>query len=264
MDQYRVQIPDIYEGELKEPTAEHYYSYWQVHQLHYTQKFPDLYKNRWTFHYVLEKTTLELRPNAPNPEHLADFKGMNRYFDALSYWITVYSRARARTFATVGETDGVRRLSDSEAEDYRIKLKAYASESLVRSNLIDSDLLRFLRTLIDMYEGYRRDERYKLADELKADIWHLSNLIELKTDANQDQIEADLGYFDGRTFKHLNEAAKERDYALDLMKSMADGRSRDGQDVTPIGRSLNPRSLSLLTTVNRRDLGSSARPLAGW
>ena len=42
---YRVTIQDRWGNDIRRPTVEHYYSYWQAHQLCWTQQFPDLYKN---------------------------------------------------------------------------------------------------------------------------------------------------------------------------------------------------------------------------
>ena len=221
-EEFRIQIPGIYDGELSESTAEHYYSYWQVHQLHYIQKFPELYRYRRLFEYLPDDVESTLGLRSPNVEYFVDFKGMHRYFDALSYWMTVYARERGRTFATVDEENGFRQLSDAQANVYRAKLEAHADTVLANFNLCSNDLYGFLRQLISLYDAYTEDERHTLAEELKSDIWHLSNLIELKTRANREQVGAALNYYQGRTFRHLNEVSKERDYAVSVMKRVAD------------------------------------------
>ena len=228
-DEYRVQIPDVYGGELSQSTVEHYYSYWQVHQLHLIQKFPDLYKNRRLFEYVTQQLSVTLTPNAPYPEVLAEFKGMYRIFDALSYWQIVSSRIQGRTFATVDEVYGVRRLDATQTNDFRTELVARADTVLAHFNLCSDDLYRVLPQLIRLHRNYVKDERYRLAEELKLDILLLSNLIELKIGVDQEQVEAKLNYFDGRTFRHLDEVRKERDYAVMIMKRAAEKCAKDLQ-----------------------------------
>ena len=149
---------------------------------------------------------------------------MYRIFDALSYWITVYSRERGRTFANVHEEYGIRRLSDSEVDGFRARLRQIAHDVLTCFSLSCNDLYEFLRRLIGLYEGYRKDERYTLSSEIKSDILHLSNLIELSTGVSREQVEDALShysYYDARTFRHLDEVNKERDYAVSVMKRVA-------------------------------------------
>lgn len=228
-NEYRIQIPNIFDGELRETTTEHYYSYWQVYQLYYIQKFPDLYENRRLLEYVNDHTDLSLHPRSPSVEYLADFKGMHQYFDALSFWMTAYLRERGRTFAAVNEVNGFRRLSDSQTDHFRARLKTLADNVLSRFNSCGDDLYGFLRRLIVLYDAYLRDERYKLAEDLKSDIGHLSNLIELKAGVSREQIEDDLNYYDARTFRHLDEVNKEHDYAANVMKNVASKTTLDLQ-----------------------------------
>ena len=51
---YRVRVDDGHGNEFTRPTAVHYYSYWQVHQLHFLQKYPDLFKNIWLIEHLRE------------------------------------------------------------------------------------------------------------------------------------------------------------------------------------------------------------------
>ena len=228
-DEYSVQIPDVYGGELSQSTAEHFYSYWQVHQLYYIQKFPDLYKNRWLYEYVTQQLSVTLTPNSPHPGVLADFKEMYRIFDALSYWLIVSSRIQGRTLATVDAVYGVRRLDTTQTNDFRMELAAHADIVLAHFNLCSDDLYRFLPQLIRLHDNYVKDERHRLAGELKSDILLLSNLIELKTGVDREQVGAALSYQQCRTFRHLDEVNKERDYAVLVMKRAANRCDADLQ-----------------------------------
>ena len=239
-NEYRVQIPDIYNGELRETTAEHYYSYWQVHQL-----------------YCIQNS------RSPNAKYLADFKGMHRYFDALSFWMTIYLRERGRTFAVVNEVNGFRRLSDSQSEDFQTRLKALAGTVLSRFNFCSNDLYGFLRRLIELYEAYLQDERYKLAEDLKSDIGYLSDLIELTTGANRKQIEGELNHYDARTFRHLDEVNKERDYAVSVMKRVASKCASDLQKYDPNWSFSESEINDLLDYCEQEGLGLLRTALSG-
>ena len=222
---YRVAVADGHGNEFMRRTAEHYYSYWQVHQLHFIQKYPDLFKNTWFIDHLREDAPMKgLLPRSPTKERLSGFEGMGRYFDALSFWVTVYSEEHNRTFAGITEENRVRVLDDTQADDYRKRLSQLAKSIRQRFQLTAEDLYVFLRQVIRLYQDYERDEHYKLAEALKQDIFSLEGLIELTTGETRDQIGDQLGktnYFDNQTFRHLNPATKERDYAADILKNVA-------------------------------------------
>ena len=222
---YRVTIGDGHGNEFMRPTVVHYYSYWQVYQLHFIQRYPDLFKNTWFIDHLREDTPMKnLFPRSPTIERLSSFEGMGRYFDALSFWVTVHTNERNRTFAGITEENRVRRLDDTQAEAYRKGLSQLAESVRQRFQLTADDLYVFLRQLIGLYQEYERDEHYKLAEVLKRDIFSLEDLIKLTTGETRDQIADELGktnFFDKQTFRHLNPATKERDYATGLLKNIA-------------------------------------------
>lgn len=229
-DKYRVQIPDVYDGELSECTAVHYYSYWQVHQLHHIRKFPEFYRNRRLLEHLPNDARKMFGPHPRIAERLTNFEGMHRYFDALSFWMTVYSRIRGRTFATVDEVHGVRKLDPTQANDYQRELETRADSVLTRFNLCSGDLYTFLRQLIRMYDSYVEDERYKLAEDLKSDISHVSSVIGLITGDDIEQVISTLNHQQGRTLRHMDEANKERDYAVSVIKRAAQRCAGDLQE----------------------------------
>ena len=120
--------------------------------------------------------------------------------------------------------DGVRRLDDAQATAYRTKLTHWAGQIKERFQLTPEDLYSFLHKLIELMEGYERKERYKLAEALKNDIFAWENLIILTTGETREDVAEELGranIYDKRTFRHLDIRSKERDYALDLLKSVS-------------------------------------------
>ena len=224
--EYRVEVPDGSGNILKRTTADHYYSYWQVHQLYLIQQYtPDLYRNARLIERIpLEDSLRKHLPSAPKEEFLVDFGGKRRSFNALSFWITVYGRERARAFAGVAEVDGVRKLDAAQAAAHRTKLADWAGQVNKRFQLTPADLYGFLRQLIELLEGYERKERYKLAEALKKDIFAWESLIMLTTGKTREDVADELGrtnIHDERTFRHLDIRSKEHDYALDLLKSVS-------------------------------------------
>ena len=223
--EYRVEVPGGHGNNIKRTTAEHYYSYWQVHQVSLIQQYPDLYNNAHLIELIPQEDSLrKFLPRAPNRESLVSFEGKRRGFDALSFWITLYGRERVRTFASVAEVDGVRRLDHAQATALGTRLALRAGQVNERFQLTPVDLYRFLRELIELMEGYERKERYKLAEALKNDIFAWENLITLSTGETREDVADELGranIHDKRTFRHLDITSKERDYALDLLKSVS-------------------------------------------
>ena len=217
--EYAVPVPD--DDYLKLPTATHYYSYWQVHQLYLAQQHPHLHRYAALVDRLPQDDPARTSwLNFPSKESLREFHGMRARFDALSFWITLYGRERARTFAGVPEANGALQIDADAADAHKKRLARLASTTMDRFGMADSDLYRFMHQLIHLYEDYQRNERYKLARKLRFDILHCGRLLELSGDQEWEQVAERLGelnQFDKRTFRHLLAAAKERDYAVDLL-----------------------------------------------
>ena len=223
--EYRVEVPDGRGNSIMRTTAEHFYNYWQVHQLYLIQQYPDLYKNAGLIERIPQEDSLRrFLPRAPNKKHLVDFAGLRGCFEALSFWIALYDREHENAFTGVAEVDGVRSLDDAQATGYRTKLAHRAAQVKKRFQLTPGDLYDFLHKLIDLLEGYEHKERYKLADALKNDIFAWENLITLATGKTREDVAEELGKankYDKRTFRHLDIRSREHDYALDLLNSVS-------------------------------------------
>ena len=188
--------------EIDLPTADHYYGYWQVYQLYFIRKFSGFYQGP--------------QPIDPLPKWLPEFDGKRHCYDALSFWITAYYQERERTFANVAEKNGIRKLDDGESSVYRERQRKLAEMVTERFGLSTQDLYKFVRELVELYEGYEQDERYKLAEALKQDIFDCEILLNLLTDENREQVAGHLGPHQ-QTFRYLSIATKERDYALMIL-----------------------------------------------
>ena len=151
-DEYWVKVAELQGYEIKESRAEHFYSYWQVHQLYWIQQYPDLYRNAGLFELIPEDKRPFGRPSAPNADRLSGFDGMGRHFDAMSFWITVYRRERNRTFASADVVGRTRRLDESDAVRHRQRMEEQSRMVADSFGLSRENLYEFLRRLIDRYE----------------------------------------------------------------------------------------------------------------
>lgn len=219
---YTVLVPTGGGKELRQSTVDHYYAYWQVHQLYHIQQYPDLYMNRPLLDQISEQTRQRmLLPRAPDAEELCEFNGQARLFDALSFWITVHSRERQRTFALVPEINGVRRLEEPQLRAYETRILADAKLVRDRFGLTSDNLYAFLNQLISLHDNYRQRERYKLSDELRNDILSLTQLIGIMTGAEWDRIADELGtrytMWTKQSLRRLDVATRERGEARDVL-----------------------------------------------
>ena len=220
-DSYRVAVPFWNGGSVYRSTAEHFYSYWQVHQLYLIQKYPDLCKN----YFLISLISDEMKEKYALPRHqnmstLADFNGMAHYFHALSFWTTAYRRERNRAFANTDEMDGLRKLDDNESKLHLTRLSWIARRVQCGFAISRRSYYQFLRNLIGLYQEYRRAERYKLAEEVRKDIFTLEDLIELNIGHSREKISEELGrysYWDKQDFRHLDTLTKELDDARRVM-----------------------------------------------
>lgn len=223
--EYRVTVHDKQGDVLKRPGADHYYSYWQVHQLYRIQQFPDLYKNTWLIQRIPDDDPKKkFLPSAISKELLVSFEGLRHSFDALTFWTTGYDRESKRTFATIPEKNGVRYLSKVEAANHRNRLADFAARVTKQFQLTPNDMYYFLRKLINLFEQYKSNERYRLAEELRKDIFQWEGLLTLTLGMNRDEIAEQLGKVsrsDKQAFRWLDRSTKERDYALDLLVDVA-------------------------------------------
>jgi hypothetical protein len=221
-DSYTVLVPYRDGQQHAGSTADHRYSYWQVHQLHFIQRYPDLYKNKALLEQIPDEVKRRnFRPQAPRPDIMHEFRGLARCFDALSFWIVVYNREHERTFALVAEKHQVKRLDATQLQAYRQRLAADGKLVQGRYGIAVDDLYRFLRQLVDLYHDYRVDEHYKLSHELRNDVIHQAQLIEVLTGLDWEAIAEELGrrgtFWTKQEFRHMDVLVREHDEARELL-----------------------------------------------
>jgi len=219
---FTVLVPINNGKEIRRSTADHYYGYWQAHQLYYMQQYPDLYENRPLLDQISEQVRQRMfLPRNPKVEVLRDFNGCAHLFDSLSFWITVFSRERQRTFALIPEINQVRRLDEPQLLTYRGRLLADAKLVQNRFGLTIDNLYVFLKQLIELNDTYRRQERYKLADALKNDILSLIQFIGILAGVESDDVADELGKrytkWTKQSLLELDVATKEREEARNVL-----------------------------------------------
>jgi len=225
-DSYTISVSYGEGQKTSKSIAEHRYSYWQVHQLYFIQQYPDLYKNKSLLDHIPDEIKQRIwRPYSPSQDRLREFNGLAPMFDLLSFWITVYERERKRTFALIPEEHQVKHLDSAQLQTYQDKLKADAKlvETRYRTNV--DNLFQFLYQLLELYSDYRRNERFKLAEELRNDIIFLAHLIQVLTNSDWEGIAEELGkrctVWTKQEFRHLDILIKERDDARELLTHFA-------------------------------------------
>ena len=237
-EEYVVSIPYGDGQNYSESSATHYYSYWQVHQLALIKQFPEYYKIKWLIDLIpceerRKRGYLENR----NMEPFVEFRRKRTLFDSLSFWLTMYIRERERTFAEIPVTFGFKRLDATQAAEYRKRLAKHAKMVTARFNLDVSGLYAFLNQLLELLSDYSRRERYKLADELKKDIFEVAHLIYCSEGHDQATIEQQLASHSahGRDFRHLFRNLKERDYAVDIIQYVIEHPDHQGTVTASLG-----------------------------
>jgi hypothetical protein len=210
----------VYEVE----TAVHYYHYWQVYQVYAIQKkYPIFAKHPEVFKYLKDDAKDEMNYLWPGvSDAVLTLNGKSLYFDALSFYIEMYTAEEARTSAPIG---GVKRLNDEQLKRYQSRLKGHAKTVLQRYErygLTTSHLYQFLVDILDLRGEYQRDEHAKLADELEKDIVFLTRFIAGITDQSFDQITEEVGkrgtFWTKQEFRHLDRAVQVLDYARDTFE----------------------------------------------
>ncbi len=262
--EYSVTMDDGYGNDFDLPTVKHYYSCWQVHQLYYIQRFPDLYRNAGLIEFIPDDHLLKrFRPWRPTAERLADFEGKRDCFNALSFWATVFRRERDRTFAGVPVSGTVRHLDAVQGAEHRSRLVGWANTTVERFGLTAEDLYRFLRELVELHEGYEDVERYKLAEALTQDIFACEHLLALSIGEDREQISDRLGY-QKQSFRHLSPVTKERDYALDHLNIVVQRCSRTLRELGCSDWSFTMEDAAvLLDYCQRQGLGLVATAFSG-
>jgi len=168
-DNFYIQVK-IDNNTFKEPSATHYYHYWQIYELFEARKlFRKMYKDN---NYLVQFREF----NHSNSEDL------NHLFDALSFFQTnfIYYQKEFLRERTPND-DGIIILDKPEQKRFSNCIKLFALETINRFKLSDEQLFLFLRKIMELYSCYENSERTKLSHTLKKDIWNLTEFIQYVT-----------------------------------------------------------------------------------
>ena len=220
--EYEITIPYRDGHQIKKSVADHYYGYWQVHQLRYIQEDSNPYGKSFFWSYTTSEIKQRVfRPRMPDYQVLRHFDGMSHTFDALSFWITVYHREHERTFAFVPATHQVKHLDESQTQAHQKRLITYAESVQKRYNLTVDQLFHFLYQLLELSREYQDNEYYKLSEEIRSDCFYHAQFIGLVTDLDWEAIVNEMTRRHGpritSTFRRLDVVVKERDEAREVL-----------------------------------------------
>jgi len=205
------------------PTAEHYYHYWQVHQVYQIQhKYPVFAKHSWLIEHLSKTVQDKISWYKPNSEDsVATLSGYFGCFDALSFYIHLANNQRKKTFASIPLRHGVKRLNDQQLAAYESELARHAKFICSRYTINRDRLYQFLVFLLELQREYQDGERIKLANTLEGDIVFLAQLIRGVTGQEYLEIEQALGKISSlwtqRQFRHLDRSLLVQDGVHDVL-----------------------------------------------
>ena len=224
--EYRVKVKPESENGLFRKTAEHYYHYFQAHQVYAIQKrYPVYAKHNWLIENVNENLSDRAKYLVPlkgNPS--ISLEGHTNSFDALSFYITLYDNEQDRTFENIPEQDGVKTLDNQQFAHYTSNLKAHAKFVFDKYELSEDKLYEFLFYLLKLHSEYKRSDNLKLANELSTDIQYLTSFVQNVVDLSMYEIEKEIDQRSNsywtREFRHIDKAIKVYDYAKDTFERL--------------------------------------------
>lgn len=222
--EYALEIEDRTRFEHVIDTAKHYYHYWQVYPLYAFQKrFPVFARHPHIIAKLKEVGDDAVDLLVPQQTDALELFGpMAIWFDALSYYIEMYTAEETRTF------QNVRALDSGQLADYRERLASHAKLVLNRFQLNIEDAYGFLSFLLNLRDELRHDERTKLADMLENDLLFATRLTMGVNDKSFEAIEQELTnrgapFWLVRDFRHLDKAIEIYDYAQETFLRLKEG-----------------------------------------
>jgi hypothetical protein len=149
-----------------------------------------------------------LKPNQGDP--VGTLFGHSRCFDALSFYICLARRQLQKTFASIPQTYGVKKLNDQQLAAHESELARHARFVCRKYEIDRGTLYKFLVFLLRLQSKYQDEERTKLANELESDIMFLAEFIWGVTGQTSAEVEECLGKCDTiwtqRQFRHLDKS----------------------------------------------------------
>ncbi len=208
------------EGEFKDWRAywregfgvEHYYHYWQVHQVYAIHRYYPVYANdAWLLDNLKDEAkerAIRLIP-LPNDPRI-NLKGNIHFFDALSFFVQLYENEHFKVFGfDKPETNEMHQVFEE-------RLTVHAKFILQLYSIEIPQLYQFVFYLLDLRSDYRRNEQEKLVDAVEQDLVFAVNLICYATNQTLQDVAEEAGRltspFVRQDIRALDDHLEMRDY----------------------------------------------------
>lgn len=207
---YKVIAGKIGDNEIKQDTAKHYYHYWQAYQIVEIQRYLE-FCCKMT---LKENIDFLQNKNYPLYYHIpfsrskvanGDYVGVNNEFDALSFFIR-QTNSKEAEFIDKGKPigGGFKQLSTRQIGTLEKENKCIAEYVCHRFSLDENGLFVFLRKLLELHIDYERNERTKLAREIRKDASYLVSFITYKTGLKSLDVSKKIGRLGGHSGNYLD------------------------------------------------------------
>ncbi len=200
--------------EVCQPTATHFYHYWQIYELYQVRKQQ---KGMYRDNVLLP----ELGPTRTDPLALSVL------FDAVSYFQHLYQSQRSLLFQGVqADEDGWISLDETRQDDLEQAAQRYAADSMQMYELDQNALYSGLRRMMDLHASYKEADRARLAEALKADLWRTVEFIYSAFGAPTEEIAERAGTIRGYASNYLellfpNRRQETQSKSLNILRSLA-------------------------------------------
>ena len=187
-------------AKIRETIVEHYYGYWQIHQLYFLQQYPDLFRNYSLIKSLTKKKRAKYNwyPRAFNKEIYKTFRKNGTAFvpiyDSLSFFFTLYYRERERNFAKAQEKYNVKQLDENEYEDLKKAQKNNAQFVCLKFGVTEETLINYIHNLLELRAEYIKSEKNKLTTLIDFDISVLYSWIWALTGKTWEEVSQELKF----------------------------------------------------------------------
>lgn len=212
---YRVRI---YEGdfEIYEPTAFHFYHYWQVHQLYHVRRSRSGYYKGDPPMWKTKGKSLEWA----------------RVFDPTAYFRSLYQAWYEKLTGSLSPDDtGLLIFTPAKQDELRRAARRSAQDTLETCGLDQDSLFGNLDWLIRLHLDYEEADRVRLAEAVKEDVWTTVELLHFAYQIQTEEIVQRAGRLGGYRENYLevmfpNHRKQTRAAALRILHSFAEQHNK--------------------------------------
>lgn len=212
---YRVKTHEG-EYEVYEPTAFHFYHYWQIHQLYHIRRF--------RAGYYRDDPAMWLTLGKPLEWACV--------FDPTAYFHCLYQARDEQLTGSLSPDDtGLIILSQAQQDELGRAARQYAQDTLAIYGLDEDVLYRNLDLMMRLHEDYEEGDRARLAEAVKEDIWRTVEFIHSAYQTGAEEIAQRAGRIGGYYENYLevlfpNHRKKTRATALRILHSFGEQHNK--------------------------------------